>query len=405
MADSGNPSNEELKSVRDAFLKELDSGMKFWTKHSHDEQYGGFLMCLAEDGEVYDTHKYGWMQCRQVWMYTYLYQHFEKFRTPEILDAAKKGLQFIREHLPMRHLEGRAQKRCYFAVTREGKPYRVQRKPFTECFFAMALWGMYEITDEEALKDQAMAELEAYAYWAREDASDLGAPVLEGQPSVSMLNRPMMLLNLILLMVKPDSEFFARHATWCIERILKHSQGGYILEILGLDDKPLEGSEGRHLNPGHAMEASWFLMEYWRKFDSGNSKLLQTAIDEFLTRPLEYGWDEKFGGVFMFLDRDGYPPVHLEWDMKLWWPHCEGMIACLMAYQHTGDAKHWKAFRQLYDYSFKHYPDAKHGEWFGYVNRQGEISQTLKAGPYKGCFHTVRCWALCSELVDSILKK
>ena len=55
----------------------------------------------------------------------------------------------------MRHLEGRAQKRCYFAVTREGKPYRAQRKPFTECFFAMALWGMYEITGEEALKVRA----------------------------------------------------------------------------------------------------------------------------------------------------------------------------------------------------------------------------------------------------------
>ena len=42
----------------------------------------------------------------------------------------------------MRHLEGRSGKRCYFAVTQEGKPYRVQRKPFTECFYVMALAEM-----------------------------------------------------------------------------------------------------------------------------------------------------------------------------------------------------------------------------------------------------------------------
>ena len=44
----------------------------------------------------------------------------------------------------------------------------------------------------------------------------------------------------------------------------------------------------------------------------------------------------------------------------------------------------------------RHFPDATHGEWFGYLNRKGEILLSLKGGKWKGCFHVPRglwqCW-------------
>lgn len=73
-----------------------------------------------------------------------------------------------------------------------------------------------------------------------------------------------------------------------------------------------------------------------------------------MTNPLDYGWDDEFGGLMYFVDKEGYPPVHLESDMKLWWPHCEALIACLMAYKYTNDPQHWQAFRKVYDYAFSH---------------------------------------------------
>lgn len=49
----------------------------------------------------------------------------------------------------------------------------------------------------------------------------------------------------------------------------------------------------------------------------------------------ERGWDKEHGGIFYFLDASGHCPVPLEWNMKLWWPHCEAMIAFALAYKAT----------------------------------------------------------------------
>ena len=36
--------------------------------------------------------------------------------------------------------------RCYFATTEDGKPCKLQRKPYTECFYVMALAELYRAT-------------------------------------------------------------------------------------------------------------------------------------------------------------------------------------------------------------------------------------------------------------------
>ena len=42
------------------------------------------------------------------------------------------------------------------------------------------------------------------------------------------------------------------------------------------------------------------------------------------------------------------------------------------------------------NYSFDHFSDPVHGEWYGYLNREGMRTHQLKGGPYKGCFHVPR---------------
>lgn len=87
---------------------------------------------------------------------------------------------------------------------------------------------------------------------------------------------------------------------------------------------------------------------------TGDQQLKQTAISSFIERPFEYGWDQEHGGLYYFLDADGWSPVQLEWDMKLWWAHNEALIAFLMAYKETGDLNHLKKFAQIFDYSYSH---------------------------------------------------
>lgn len=85
--------------------------------------------------------------------------------------------------------------------------------------------------------------------------------------------------------------------------------------------------------------------------------------------------------------------------MKLWWPHCEAMVAFLLLYSMEGEQSDWDKFIQVKEYAFSHFSDGEHGEWFGYLNRRGEVTQRFKGGPYKGCFHVPRALWLCSRLL------
>ena len=44
----------------------------------------------------------------------------------------------------------------------------------------------------------------------------------------------------------------------------------------------------------------------------------------------------------------------------------------------------------VHDYAYRHFHDKKHGEWFGYLHRDGSIAQTAKVNIYKGPFHLPR---------------
>jgi hypothetical protein len=40
--------------------------------------------------------------------------------------------------------------------------------------------------------------------------------------------------------------------------------------------------------------------------------------------------------------------------MKLWWVHCEALIATLMAYHVTGNTKYWDLFKKTMHYASTH---------------------------------------------------
>ena len=61
--------------------------------------------------------------------------------------------------------------------------------------------------------------------------------------------------------------------------------------------------------PGHALEAGWFLLQYCGTH--GDESLQSTAIDKFIELQFERGWDKEHGGLFYFLDVDGHCPTQV----------------------------------------------------------------------------------------------
>lgn len=115
---------------------------------------------------------------------------------------------------------------------------------------------------------------------------------------------------------------------------------------------------------------------------------------------LDFGWDREHGGLFYFLDAEGRPLDRLDWDQKLWWVHLETLVALAKGYAATGRRECLDWFDRVHDYTWPRFSDPQYGEWFGYLNRRGEVLVNAKGGKWKGCFHVPRALFLCAQELD-----
>jgi N-acylglucosamine 2-epimerase len=213
----------------------------------------------------------------------------------------------------------------------------------------------------------------------------------------------MILCNLCLeieaLLKKDLVETTIQNCIYEVMEVFYQKEYGLILENVTPEGNFSDSFEGRLLNPGHAIEAMWFIMDLGQRLD--NQNLIKQAVKITLDT-LEFGWDQEYDGIFYFMDLKGYPPQQLEWDQKLWWVHLETLVALLKGYHLSSneDCRRW--FERVHDYTWSHFADREYGEWFGYLNRRGELLLPLKGGKWKGCFHVPRALFQCWQVLEAI---
>lgn len=375
--------NTELKSVAERYRNALLADViPFWMAHSPDRESGGYFTCLDRRGDVYDTDKFVWLQGRQVWMFSHLYNRVEG--RPEWLEMALSGASFLERHGHDR--DGN----FYFALTRDGKPLIQPYNIFSDCFAVMAFGELFKATGTDRYGDIALSTFRNILKRA-DNPKGHWSKTYPGTRPLKGFSLPMILSNLSgLISHLLDQETVERIASECIHEVMDvfyEQNHGLILENVSPDGSFSDSFEGRLLNPGHAIEAMWFMMDLAER--SGDAGLAQRAV-EITLRTLEKGWDEQYGGIFCFLDVKGYPPQQLEWDQKLWWVHIETLIPLAKGFMMTGDQRCLDWFEKVDSWTWSHFPDPENGEWYGYLNRRGEVLLPLKGGKWKGCFHIPR---------------
>jgi N-acylglucosamine 2-epimerase len=386
------PNSTQLSDEYRAAL--LDDVIPFWERHSLDRDHGGYFTCLERDGAVFDTDKFVWLQARQVWMFAALYNRLEK--RAEWLEIAKLGADFLAQH-------GRdANGDWYFALTREGRPLMQPFSIFSDCFAAMA-FSQYALASGDDTA-RAIAQHTLDNILRRKDGpKGVYSKVVPGTRPMVSFSLPMILSNLLLeLEWLVDADLLEETITQCIADVTQlflDRDRLLLFEHVAPDGSRIDSFDGRLTLPGHGIEAMWFLMDLAQRRD--DAQLTELAVDVTLSI-LEYGWDKKHGGLYYFLDIDGHPPQQLEWDQKLWWAHGEALVALAKGYQLTGRRTCWEWFERVHEYTWSHFPDPEYGEWYGYLNRRGEVSLTLKGGKWKGCFHVPRtCWR-CADILAAV---
>ena len=384
----------DFKRLAEQYKTELLEGvLPFWLEKSQDREFGGYFTCLDRDGSVYDTDKFIWLQGREVWMFAMLYNKVE--RRPEWLECAVQGAEFLRKY----GHDGNYN--WYFALTREGRPLVQPYNIFSYTFAAMAFAQVAVATGSD---EYALIAKRTFDRILEKRANPKGewCKAYPGTRSLKSFALPMILCNMALE-IEPmiDKQLLADTIGECLHEVMEvfyREELGLIVENVTEDGQLSDTFEGRQMNPGHSLEAMWFIMNLGVRLD--DRALIDKAV-KIALNTAEYGWDKEYGGIFYFLDRKGAPRVELEWDQKLWWVHIESAIAMIKGYQLTGSKECLEWFGKLHEYTWAHFKDAEHPEWFGYLNRRGEVLLPLKGGKWKGCFHVPRglfqCWQILEQ--------
>ena len=374
---------KELISYKDLYRKELlENIIPFWENNSRDDIFGGYYTCLDRKGKVFDTDKFIWLQGRQLWFFSMIYNQIEKRQT--WLGMAMLGADFL-EKFGMD-----ADGNWYFSLTREGQPLVQPYNIFSDCFACMGFAELYKATGNTLYQEIALRTFRNIQTRS-ENPKGMYNKLYPTTRPMKSFSLPMILCNLSLILEEViGSDEVDKAVKPIVNEVLDvfyQKDSGLILENVSPNGKFVDCFEGRTVNPGHVNEAMWFMMDIAERYD--DRELMKKACD-ILLYSIEYGWDDQYGGIFYFRDVKGYPPQQLEWDQKLWWVHIETLIALVKGYRLTGDIRCKDWFLKIHDYTWSHFRDSEYPEWYGYLNRQGEPLLTLKGGKWKGCFHIPR---------------
>lgn len=388
----------DFKKLAQQYKSELlDRVMPFWMEKSIDSEFGGYFTCLERDGEVFDTDKFIWLQGREVWMLATLYNKVEQRR--EWLDAAIQGAEFLKAH----GHDGRLN--WYFALDREGHPLVEPYNIFSYTFAVLAFGQLSLATGNREYADIAKKTFDIVLSKV-DNPKGRWCKAAPGARALKSFALPMILCN-VALDIEPllDKDFLDKTISTCVHEVMDvffRPELGLIVEHLGKDNQLVDCMDGRQLNPGHAIEAMWFIMDLGKRL--GDQALIEKA-KEIALAEAEYGWDKQYGGIFYFMDRLGRPLQQLEWDQKLWWVHIETLITMIKGYELTGDGRCLEWFERVHDYVWSHFVDSEYPEWYGYLNRRGEVLLTLKGGKWKGCFHVPRGLMQVYQTLERIAAK
>ncbi len=360
----------------------LERAIPFWLTHAMDWEHGGICTCIADTGEVLSADKYMWSQLRAIWTFSALYNQIEAQQ--EWLDAARHIFAFAKRY-------GRdPQGRWVFAVDAQGNVLQGATSIYADGFAIYGLTEFARATGSQEAIDLALATYENVQQRLAQPGSYETAPY--PLPDGVKAHGVSMIFSLVFhelgLLLNDDAILAAgkHHAEEVMTAFLQPDQR-LLYEYVHLDNSLIDSPQGRAIVPGHAIEAMWFMIHIYHHW--GDVQRIQQATDAIQWH-MEYGWDDKFGGILLSRDAVGSEPWWPFADSKLWWPHTEALYALLLAYEQSHEDWTLDWFAKVHDYAFNHYPVAGYGEWTQKLDREGQPFTETVALPVKDPFHLPR---------------
>lgn len=411
------------KALREFYIHQIqDDFYPYWERFV-DEKYGGILNCINNYGnEKLSDNKFTWSQGRWLWVLGRIHDLNKKGVFPAIDNIRLEKLmfdtyQFIEKYAIYGDFE------CCYLLTRNGEKLvdehtgRYNASIYADCF---ALIGMAQYTKTmEMRKNLSTVETLYKSIVRRIEENDFLTepyPIPDGYQTHGI---PMILINTVHeyiqmrtrlgLSTDEESAYVRSKVHFVLDEL--YNGKGQICEHKSTPENSDVRLLDRHVNPGHTLEDAWFWIEALQYL--GELEAYLPRICEIAKASFKLGWDEKFGGLLRFVDREGGKPhgeligspyealVLDTWDMKLWWPHSEILYLFPLLYKLTGDEEMAALYKKSSDYVFATFPNHELGEWIQIRKRDGTPEEKLVALPVKDPFHILRNFIKIVELTEN----
>ncbi|MDP4129316.1 MAG: AGE family epimerase/isomerase [Bacteroidota bacterium] len=382
--------------------EEFDHILDFWKRFSRDEEKGGFVGKMDQQGRyIPDAPKGSVLHSRILWTFSAAYKITGD---PDHLAIATRAFDYICIHFNDL-LDGG----LYWTVDADGKPLDTHKQIYAQSF---GIYGMSEYY-RATVSEQALAlAIEWYRLIERYgldmfnkgyiDAFARDWSFLEDKRLSAKDDNAVKTMNTHLHILEAYANLYE---IWPDPILLLR-----IKELLALFQEKILDKNSFHLHLffdeqwtrkpgpisyGHDIEAGWLLHscattagdEFWMDLTKSNAIRITEAAME--------GLDED-GGLWYEWDAEAN---HLLKE-KHWWPQAEALIGLCNAWQLSGNMKYRNAMLFNWQFIKRYIIDQENGEWFWGVNARHELMENQdKIGLWKCPYHNVRA---CVQLLKRL---
>ena len=391
--------------LRDCQAQLFNEYLPFWEKGGIDEEHGGFMCYLYDDGSVENDRKDIWYQGRGIWVYSYLYNELD--RNPKWLEIARKARNFMVEHMHrgdgtwLTTVDRLGNAVSSIAIDRSNNVYGA-------LFSAAGLIQYAKATGNE--EDLDLARLAIRKSVERyEDPDYLGANIagveatgLRAQGHSFMF--VWVIPQLLELSPEPWLESLVNEHLEALGNKFWNPDYGISNEHLFHDYARIPSQAG-FMVPGHSIEAQWMCMEEaLRQGDLEQYSVFKNRMRHLI----EMSWDYVFGGTCdtaYHVEATAEVPAGPVLDVKTMWAQSEVVVGCLLALEESGESWAQEWFQKSWSYLQKTMITDT-GVWRQAVDRRGSDKQREGISIYRrGNFHQPRCLMYMIQILQRLKEK
>lgn len=393
--------------------------LPWWCDNGGDDNLGGVFTCFSNDGELVSTDKYTWSQGR--WASVTGALAVSAKAGMSLYDGEKAAARSARTADFLLANAVLADWSTVYQLTADGEHVKqpdgsLHTSVYADLFVVLGLAGaaLGNPGDERCQQWTATAQrvLESAGRRVRDGVIRTEPyPVPDGMTSLAVSMMMLSAATALFRATGPTKDVALRWA----DELIRGAADGVPADFAYIDTAPSADTlMARHRTPGHVLEMLWFLVDAADALPE-----LRTRLGDWVVRraleSLELGWDDKFGGLLRFVDRDGGPPVGTRagvayeelvertWSTKLWWPHAESLYATALLADRFESNELMAWHDRLRDYTYATFP-APHGrEWIQIRDRSGAPHDQVVGLPVKDPFHIPRALLLTARLAKGSL--